>query len=168
MVNAVIAYAAEPSLGASFGGAEAAAPHDDSAETQPLHLQAKPFLHVVVFHYVDFERDLSLHQRLSHVCRFHACEGVEVVLQLPLRFFCGVCVRRNGAGVPEAEVNAAPVGTIEYARGPYVEEDHGVSGTEIVLHCPSDGEGTLVAQVDSDRDLPVGPEGWARVEREAW
>lgn len=151
MVDAVITDAPKPALGGSPGRAEAAAPHDDGAEAQPLHLQAKPLLHVVVLHYVDFERDLSLHQGLSQVRGLRGREGVEVVLQLPLRLLGG------GPGRVDVEVNGAPVGAVEYARGPHVEEDHGVAGTEVVLHGPSDGEGALVAQVDGDRDFAVVP-----------
>lgn len=40
-----------------------------------------------------------------------------------------------------------------------MEENDGVSGPEIIVHGPSDGEGTLVAEIDGDADLAVGPSG---------
>jgi hypothetical protein len=38
-----------------------------------------------------------------------------------------------------------------------VEEDNGITWTEIVLDSPSYGEGTLVAEIDGYPDLAVSP-----------
>lgn len=140
VVDAVIGDAAEPAhLGGSLGGAEAAATHNDDAELKPLDFQAQPLLHVVVLNYVDFERNLSLHQRLCQVGRFGCGEGVEVVFQLLPGLGGG-----NGV-VGEVGVDRAPIGAVQDGRGAHVEEDDGVPGPEVVLYSPLDGEGALLA-----------------------
>ena len=64
VVDAVIADAAEPTVVvAAANGAESPASHDDSAESEPLDLEAKPPLHVVILHDVDRVGDLRLLQR---------------------------------------------------------------------------------------------------------
>lgn len=50
---------------------------------------------------------------------------------------------------------AAPVYAVEDGSWPDVEEDNGVSWTEVVLDCPFNGEGALVAEVDGNGDAAV-------------
>ena len=142
----VVADAAETRLGGAFGGrAEATAAHDNSAEPEPLDLEAEPLLHVVVLHDVDFEGDLSLDQGLSQGVGLRSREIVQLVLELPLLGLgvegrIGILILilgRNGG--------AAPVGAVEDAGGADVEEDDVVTGAEVVLDGPFDGVGTLVA-----------------------
>ena len=146
MMYTVIADAAETRLGGAFGGrAEATAAHDNSAEPEPLDLEAEPLLHVVVLHDVDFEGDLSLDQGLSQRVGLRSREIVQLVLELPLLGLgvegrIGILILilgRNGG--------AAPVGAVEDAGGADVEEDDVVAGAEVVLDGPFDGVGTLVA-----------------------
>lgn len=140
----VIADAAETRLGGAFGGrAEATAAHDNSAETEPLDLEAEPLLHVVVLHDVDFEGDLSLDQGLSQRVGLRGREIVQLVLELAL---LGLGVEgRIGILVQGRNGGAAPVGAVEDAGGADMEEDHVVAGAEVVLDGPFDGVGTLVA-----------------------
>ena len=142
----VIADAAETRLGGAFGGrAEATAAHDNSAEPEPLDLEAEPLLHVVVLHDVDFEGDLSLDQGLSQRVGLRSREIVQLVLELALLGLgvegrIGILILilgRNGG--------AAPVGAGEDAGGADVEEDDVVAWAEVVLDGPFDGVGTLVA-----------------------
>ena len=142
----VIADAAETRLGGAFGGrAEATAAHDNSAEPEPLDLEAEPLLQVVVLHDVDFEGDLSLDQGLSQGVGLRSREIVQLVLELALLGLgvegrIGILILilgRNGG--------AAPVGAVEDAGGADVEEDDVVAGAEVVLDSPFDGVGTLVA-----------------------
>lgn len=114
----------------------------------------------MVFDNVDSERELSLDQGLGQGGGLGGGEIVEIVLKFALG---GLSGGRGRVGVVDiAAVGSyrdrfgAPVGSIEDACGSHVEEDHVVSGTEVVLDGPSDGVGALVAQVDSDRDLTVG------------
>ena len=142
----VVADAAETRLGGAFGGrAEATAAHDNSAEPEPLDLEAEPLLQVVVLHDVDFEGDLSLDQGLSQRVGLRSREIVQLVLELPLLGLgvegrIGILILilgRNGG--------AAPVGAVEDAGGADVEEDDVVAGAEVVLDGPFNGVGTLVA-----------------------
>ena len=144
----VIADAAETRLGGAFGGrAEATAAHDNSAEPEPLDLEAEPLLQVVVLHDVDFEGDLSLDQGLSQGVGLRSREIVQLVLELALLglgvegrigiLILGLGLGRNGG--------AAPVGAVEDASGADVEEDDVVTGAEVVLDGPFNGVGTLVA-----------------------
>uniref|UniRef100_A0A2N9HNP8 HAT C-terminal dimerisation domain-containing protein n=1 Tax=Fagus sylvatica TaxID=28930 RepID=A0A2N9HNP8_FAGSY len=55
-------------------------------------------------------------------------------------------------------INGFPISAVEHARGTHVEEDNGITWTEIVLDSPSYGEGTLVAKIDGYPDLVTGPE----------
>ena len=144
----VVADAAETRLGGAFGGrAEATAAHDNSAEPEPLDLEAEPLLQVVVLHDVDFEGDLSLDQGLSQGVGLRSREIVQLVLELALLglgvegrigiLILGLGLGRNGG--------AAPVGAVEDAGGADVEEDDVVAGAEVVLDGPFNGVGTLVA-----------------------
>lgn len=54
----------------------------------------------------------------------------------------------------------APVGAEEDGGGGHVDEDDGVSGAEVVVDGPADGEGGLVGEVDGDPDLAAGEGGW--------
>ena len=146
MMYTVVADAAETRLGGAFGGrAEATAAHDNSAEPEPLDLEAEPLLQVVVLHDVDFEGDLSLDQGLSQRVGLRSREIVQLVLELALLGLgvegrIGILILglgRNGG--------AAPVGAVEDASGADVEEDDVVAGAEVVLDGPFDGVGTLVA-----------------------
>ena len=97
MVDAVIADAAEPAVVvAAANGAESAASHDNRTESEPLDLEAKPLLHVVILHDVDLVGDLRLLQRPRQIGGFQSGERVEIVLQLLL--IVGGRRRRRGGG----------------------------------------------------------------------
>lgn len=146
--DAVIANAPEPAVAPSLGGAESPAPHDDSTQPQPLHLQTQPLLHVMILHNVDFERDLSLHQRLRQVGRLCGGERVEIDLELLLRLLV--------LGVDDGEVDGAPIGAVEDGGGADMDQNDGVAGADVVVNGPFDGEGGLVAEIDGDADLALG------------
>lgn len=40
-----------------------------------------------------------------------------------------------------------------------MEKDDGITGTEVVLHSPTDGMGALVAEIDGDGDAALGAGG---------
>ena len=95
VVDAVIADAAEPTVVvAAANGAESPASYDDSAESEPLDLEAKPLPHVVILHDVDLVGDLRLLQLPRQIGGFRGGERVEIILQLLLI----VGRRRRGRG----------------------------------------------------------------------
>lgn len=94
---------------------------------------------------------MRVHQRLGQVRRFRGRKRVEVVLELPLLLLV--------ASVDDGEVDGAPVCAVEDGGGTDVEEDHGVTGTQILMNGPLDSEGTLVAEIDGDADLALGAGG---------
>lgn len=115
---------------------------------------------------VDLVRNLSLLQGLGEISSLGSREGIKVVLELLLDVSLGRSSRFVSAAVVvqrlniivrvDGEVDGAPVGAEEYGSGADVEEDDGVSGTEIVVDRPTDGVGTLVGEVDGDADLAAG------------
>lgn len=139
VVHAVIANAAEPSLGGALGGTNATAAHDDGAQSEPFNFQAEPLLHVVVLDDMDLEWDAAVGERLSEIGGLGGGESGEVVLAL----LVGLLGVVGGGGV--GEVDGAPVGAVEYGGGADVEEDDGVAGAEVVVDGPSDSVGRLVA-----------------------
>lgn len=50
---------------------------------------------------------------------------------------------------------ASPICTVEDGSWSDVEEDDGVSWTEVVLDGPFNGEGTLVTEIDGNGDAAV-------------
>lgn len=158
VMHTVVTDTAEPGLGGRLRSAEAPAAHNDGAEAEPLDLQAQPLLHVVVLHYVDLVRSLSLFQRLGEVVGLGDGEIVEIVLELLLRLL----VFRDG------DIGGAPVSTVEDAGGADVEEDDGIAGAEVILDGPFDGEGALVAEIDGDPDSALGPGGGGPTRRVTW
>ena len=107
----------------------------------------------MIFHDMDLERNLSFDKRLSEIGSFRRGEVIEIILELPLRFF------RRVLGVGDGDVNGSPVGAVKDAGGTDVEENDGVSGTEVLLDRPLDGVGTLVAEVDGDGDPTLSSGG---------
>ena len=170
VVDAVIADAAEPTVVvAAANGAESPASHDDSAESEPLDLEAKPLLHVVILHDVDLVGDLRLLQRPRQIGGFRGGERVEIVLQLLLivggrrrgrggggGYIIGVAVE---VGRGNGEVDRAPVGAEEDGGGADVEEDDGVAGSDVVVDGPAYSVSRLVGEIDGDADLAAGAGG---------
>lgn len=161
VLHAVIADAAELPFAPPPGGADAAAAHDDGAQSQPLNLQAQPLLHVVILHDVNLHRDMGVHERLRQVVGLLRRQVVVLLLHLPRRRRrrLGEGVVGGGGAVGGGGGGGAPVGAVENAGGPDMEEDHGVAGADVVVHRPLHGEGALVAEVDGDGDAAEGGGG---------
>ena len=157
VVHTVVTDTAEPGLGGPLRSPESPAAHHDGAEAEPLDLQAQPLLHVVVLDYVDLVRRLGFLKRPGEVVGFGDGEIVEIVLELLL----GLLVFGDG------DVGGAPVGAVEDASGPDVEEDDGIARAEVVLDGPFDGEGALVAEIDGDPDSALGSGGGGPARRVA-
>jgi hypothetical protein len=166
VVDAVVANAAESTVAAAASRTKPSAPHDHRIQAKPLDLQAQPLPHVVVLHDVDLVRDLRLPKRPREIGDLRRRERVEVVLQLLVRRFGA----RGGVGAVAAihvrggdrEVNRAPVSAEEDRGGADVEEDHGVSGSDVVIHGPAHGVGRLVGEIDGHANLAAGPGGGRR------
>lgn len=161
MLHAVIADAAELPFAPPPGGADATAAHDDGAQSQPFNLQAQPLLHVVILHDVDLHRHVCVHQRLRQVARLLRRQVVVLLLHLPRRRRRRLRegVVGGGAAVGGGGGGGAPVGAVEDAGGPDVEEDHRIAGADVVVHRPLHGERALVAEVDGDGDAAEGGGG---------
>nr|GLL24039.1 hypothetical protein CR513_39626 [Ipomoea trifida] len=124
-----------------------------SSHYDPLNFQAQSLLHVVVLHDMDLERNIRVHQRLRHVVGLSSGEIVEIVLDLLLSL---LVAGGGGLGV-DGEIDGAPISAVEDGGRPDVEEDYGVAWTEIILDRPLHGVSALIAEIDCDGDLPVGP-----------
>nr|GMC89893.1 hypothetical protein CR513_39626 [Ipomoea batatas] len=104
---------------------------------------------------MDLERNIRVHQRLRHVVGLSSGEIVEIVLDLLLSL---LVAGGGGLGV-DGEIDGAPIRAVEDGGRPDVEEDYGVAWTEIILDSPLHGVSALIAEIDCDGDLPVGPGG---------
>ncbi|RDX79893.1 hypothetical protein CR513_39626, partial [Mucuna pruriens] len=167
MVDTIITDTPELAVVAAAHGAEAAAPHDDGAEAEPLHLQTQPLLHVVILHDVDLERNLRLAQGLREIRGLRRRERVEVILQLPLAVVVvavdGVDGLLIGVRVGiDGQIDGAPIGAEEDVCRADVEEDHGIPRTDVVLHGPAHRVGALVGEVHGDADFAARARGGGR------
>nr|GMC78750.1 hypothetical protein CR513_39626 [Ipomoea batatas] len=104
---------------------------------------------------MDLERNIGVHQRLRHVVGLSSGEIVEIVLDLLLSL---LVAGGGGLGV-DGDIDGAPIRAVEDGGRPDVEEDYGVAWTEIILDSPLHGVSALIAEIDCDGDLPVGPGG---------
>lgn len=165
MPHTVIANTAKPPIASSLCCPKSPAPHDHSTQSKSLNLQTEPLLHIMILHNVDFERDLRVHKRLRQIGRLRSGEGVEIIFQLLLRLLV--------VGVDDGEVHGAPVSTVEDGSGAHVEQNNSISGAEVVMDGPLDGESRFVAEIDGDADLALGVGGgsfsgeWGGWRREA-
>ena len=58
------------------------------------------------------------------------------------------------------ERERAPVRAEEDGGGGHVEDDDGVSGADVVIDGPANGEGAFFGEVDGDSDFTAGAGGW--------
>ena len=148
VVNTIITNRAKLPIAPSLLlSSKPSAPHDHRAQIQPLDLQTQPLPHVVVLHYLDLVREPRLLQGLREIGDFRGREGVEILLG-------GVARRRR-----RLEREGAPVGAEEDGGGGDVEDDDGVSGADVVIDGPADGEGAFLREVDCDSDFTAGAGG---------
>lgn len=154
MMHAIVTDTPQFAVTPSLLSTKTPAPHDHSAQTQPLNLQTEPLPHIMVLHDVYLVRKSSLLQRPRQISGFGGGERVEIVLQLFLVLYVG--------GVFAVDLllrERAPVGAEEDGSGRHVDEDDGVAGAKVVVDGPADGEGGLVGEVDGNPDLAAGEGG---------
>lgn len=149
--HAVITNASKPAIITLSSSPKPTAPHNHSAQPKPLDLQAKPLLHIMIFHNVYLKRNLGVHERLGQIRGLGGGKCIEIILQLLLRLL----VLR----VHDGEVNGTPIGTVENRSRTDVDENDGVPRAEVVVNGPLDGEGGLVGEVDGDANLALGAGG---------
>ncbi|KAI4296589.1 hypothetical protein L6164_036538 [Bauhinia variegata] len=111
----------------------------------------------MVLHNVDLKWNLSFHQRLSYIIGLCGSHRIEIVFKLLLlQLLVNLACHR----LMEGKVNGTPIGTVEDARGPHVEEDHCVTGAEVILNGPFYSEGAFVAKIDGNANFAFGAGRW--------
>ena len=97
---------------------------------------------------MDLVREPRFLQRPRQIGHLGGRERVEILLARLRRRLIGGGRRLR-----------APVGAEEDGGGGDVEDDDGVSGADVVIDGPADGEGAFLREVDCDSDFTAGAGG---------
>jgi hypothetical protein len=113
----------------------------------------------MILHYMNLERNISIQQWFSQQIGFVICKTIKIILKflpfLIVRTVWVILIKR-GVVVIDLVLNGPPISAVEGGGRPDVEEDHGITWTEVVLDRPFDCICTLVGKVHGYGNPAVG------------
>jgi hypothetical protein len=108
---------------------------------------------------MNLERNISLQQWFSQQIGFVICKTIKIILKflpfLIVRTVWVILIKR-GVVVIDLVLNGPPISAVAGGGRPDVEEDHGITWTEVVLDRPFDCICTLVGKVHGYGNTAVG------------